>query len=100
MLWPERLSDTGLGVVSNSIKGLSSRSAGRRSLEHLLRFEPVIGIVLGQPLPAGGGKHGGHPVPHQDEQHIVDLPADLLDSIEQTACCRGLEKRLRAIEYL
>ena len=100
MLWPERLVGHGVGRREQFDQGFEFAQPGRRGLEHLLRFEPVIGIVLSEALPAGGGKHGGHPVPHQHEQDVVDLPADLPDTIEQTACCRGLEKRLRAIAYL
>jgi len=53
--------------------------------QNLPRFQPMLGIVLREPLASRRRKNRRHPIAHEHKVDVLDLPADLRDPIENVA---------------
>lgn len=54
--------------------------------QNLSRSQPIVGIVLREPLSSRRRKNLRHPIAHEHKEDVVDLPLDLRDPIENAAC--------------
>jgi hypothetical protein len=60
--------------------------------QNLSRFQPMLGIVLREPLSSRRRKNRRHPIAYEHKEDVVDLPADLRDPIENVARSHSRKK--------
>src|SRR5207253_9321031 len=65
--------------------------------QNLSRSQPIVGIVLREPLSSRRRKNLRHPIAHEHKEDVVDLPLDLPDPIENSACPHSCSESVRLV---